>query len=452
MFKLTQTRLLKYMKPILTIVFIFLTLKALSQPWPGYNTSKYAGIHSLPYQPEIHSVMPSDWDINVFSTNLTFFNENFFGVDPMEELSSGNISGISDASKNRTGLVNAVIQFPSVAYRLNEKSTVGFSWRLRALMVSNISNGQLSNFIHNIQNSDGEPASFTSEFASGLITTWGSYGFFYSREILNKKRNKLYAGVSLNILSGGGTAYLDLSNINFNYSDGILSDVDLRFRMAVTEEIDKFLNEDKIPLFSKIGLGADFGINYVKTDESGDDYLYKFGLGVTGLGKVNYNTSLANQVDVKVDQISKSSFSGIESFSQLMDTLTTNFDINNASFDQLSTRTPTIINLYGDVRLHDRFYLHVAFTRQITYFGKEKFDQFTFNQFYIVPKYETRKIGVYLPFTYNKFLNLESGVAFRWKPLIIGSGNIFSYLFQGSESTNLDIYLATRIMLNRKKK
>ncbi len=170
------------MKPILTTVFIFLALKAVSQPWPGYNTSKYAGIHSLPYQPEIHSVMPSDWDINVFSTNLTFFNENFFGLDPMEELSSRNINGISDVSKNRTGYVNAVIQFPSVAYRINEKSTVGFSWRLRALLVSNISDGQLSNFINNIQNSNGDPASFANEFASGLITTWDSYGFFYSRE------------------------------------------------------------------------------------------------------------------------------------------------------------------------------------------------------------------------------------------------------------------------------
>jgi hypothetical protein len=108
--------------------------------------------------------------------------------------------------------------------------------------------------------------------------------------------------------------------------------------------------------------------------------------------------------------------------------------------------------LYGDVRLHDRFYIHAAYTRQITYFGKEKYEEFSFNQFYVVPRYESEKIGVYLPFTYNKFLNLESGVAFRWKPLVIGSGNIFSYLIQGSERTNIDIYLATRIMINRKKK
>jgi hypothetical protein len=74
------------MNRILTIVLVFITIKAVSQPWPGYNTSKYAGIHSLPYQPEIHSVMPSDWDINVLSANLTFFNENFFGLDPIEEI------------------------------------------------------------------------------------------------------------------------------------------------------------------------------------------------------------------------------------------------------------------------------------------------------------------------------------------------------------------------------
>jgi hypothetical protein len=86
------------MNRILTIVLVFITIKAVSQPWPGYNTSKYAGIHSLPYQPEIHSVMPSDWDINVLSANLTFFNENFFGLDPIEEISDGNINSISDVS------------------------------------------------------------------------------------------------------------------------------------------------------------------------------------------------------------------------------------------------------------------------------------------------------------------------------------------------------------------
>jgi len=69
------------MKKNLTIVLFFLSLKAMSQPWPGYNTSKYAGIHSLPYQPEIHSVMPSDWDINVLSANLTDNLTVFYAAD-----------------------------------------------------------------------------------------------------------------------------------------------------------------------------------------------------------------------------------------------------------------------------------------------------------------------------------------------------------------------------------
>jgi hypothetical protein len=439
-------------KRFLTIVFVLIALRAVSQPWPGYNTSKYAGIHSLTYQPEIHSTIPSDWDINVLSTNMTFFNENFFGLDPMEELSSGNIEGIGDISINRNGLVNAVIQFPSVAFRLNEKSTLGFSWRVRAVMVSTISGNELRRFLHNIENSEGDPVTFNNEFATGMIGTWGSYGFFYSREILNINRHQLFAGLTFNILSGSGSAYLDLPDLSFTYADGILSDVNLSFRMAITDEIDEFINDDKIPLFSKIGYGADLGFNYIRKDKTGDDYLYKIGLGVVGFGKINYNTTKASNVNVRIDQISQSSFSNIGSFAQLMDTLTSNFEIDHTSYEKISTRLPLNINLYGDVRLHDRFYIHLAYNRQITYFGNEKFDRFCYNQFYVVPKYETKSIGIYLPFTYNKFLNLESGVAFRWKPLVIGSGNIFSYLIQGSESTNLDIYLATRIMINRKHK
>jgi hypothetical protein len=439
---------------VLLLLFIYLANSAYSQPWPGYNTSRYAGMHSLPYQPEIHSVMPSDWDINVMSANLTFFNENFFGIDPMQEISDGNVSSISDISKNRTGFVNAIIQFPSVAYRINEKSTVGFSWRLRAVMVSNASSDGLSNFIHDLDDPGGSPVSFNNDFARGVIGTWGSYGFIYSRELINKKRHRLYGGLSFNLISGAGSAYLDISNASFSYSQDTLTNLDLTFTMAVTEEIDKLVKDDEIPLFSKFGLGVDFGLNYVKTSGKDDDeaYDYKFGIGVVGLGRINYNTSQASRVHVRANNVLKSSFTGIESFRQLMDTLVANFNVNSESREEIATRLPLDINLYGDVRLNDRFYLHVSYSRQIIYFGKEKFDDFSFNQFYIVPRYESEKIGVYLPFTYNKFLNLESGIAFRWKPLVIGTSNIFSYLIQGGESTNLDLYFTTRIMINRKKK
>ncbi|MGD9328233.1 MAG: hypothetical protein PVH48_04635, partial [Cyclobacteriaceae bacterium] len=186
----------------LLLLFIFVSASAFSQPWPGYNTSRYAGLHSLPYQPEIHSVMPSDWDINVMSANLTFFNENFFGIDPMQEISDGNVNSISDVTKNRTGFVNAIIQFPSVAYRINDKSTVGFSWRLRAVLVSNTSSAGLSNFIHGLNTPGGSPDSFNDDFARGFIGTWGSFGFIYSRELINKNRHRLYGGISLNIISG----------------------------------------------------------------------------------------------------------------------------------------------------------------------------------------------------------------------------------------------------------
>jgi hypothetical protein len=150
------------MKRYLIIFFVFISFHTVSQPWPGYNTSKFSGIQSLSYQPDIHSVMPSDWDINVLSANLTFFNENFFGMDPLGEMESGDINGIEDVLSNRTGVVNAAIQFPAVAYRINEKSTVGFAWRFRGLLFSNISTVSLSNFLEDLNAPGGVPVSFSN--------------------------------------------------------------------------------------------------------------------------------------------------------------------------------------------------------------------------------------------------------------------------------------------------
>jgi hypothetical protein len=441
------------MKRIILIFFVLISFEAWSQPWPGYNTSIYSGIHTLSYQPEIHSVMPSDWDINVLSMNFTFFNENFFGIDPLKELQD-DISDFSDVTNNRTGLVDATIQFPSLAYRINEKSTLGFSWRLRALLFSNISNGELSNFINDINSPADSPVAFANDFATGLLTSFSSYTLFYSREIFEINNHKLLAGINLNVLSGTGSAYLDLTNVNFSYSNGVLSDVDLTFRMAISQEVDKLVNEDEFPLFNTLGFGSDFGITYMNLKENNQDfpYSYKLGFSVIGLGKINYNASLANSINIKIDEISVESFSGIESFSQLKDTLLSVFAVEEASTDKITTKLPLDINLYGDFHVYNQFYLHVAYTRQIIYYGKDKYEDLCYNQYYIVPRYETKKIGVYLPFTYNKFLNLETGIAFRWKPLVIGSGNLLSYFFKGENNTNLDVYITSRIMINKKKK
>jgi hypothetical protein len=258
----------------------------------------------------------------------------------------------------------------------------------------------------------------------------------------------------MNILSGKGSAYLDFSNINFSYSNGVLSDVDLSFRMAVSEEVDNVVNEEKIPLFNTFGLGTDIGITYMRLKQADNkkNYSYKVGFSLNELGKIKYNASVGNEVNVRVDQVSKESFSNIESFAQLKDTLISVFDITLDETDKVTTRLPLDINLYADIHLHNRFYVHVAYTRQITYYGQEKYEDLCYNQYYIVPRYESEKIGVYMPITYNKFLDLETGIAFRWKPLVIGSGNLFSYFFKGENRTNLDLYFTTRIMINKKNK
>lgn len=434
---------------------LFITTRLFAQPWPGYNTSMYAGIHALSYQPEIHSVMPADWDINVLSANLTFFNENLFGWDPVGDVKRGNIHSIEDIFQNHTGVINGTIKLPSFAVRLNDRSTIGFSWSIRGILFSRISDSGLSDFLNDIEDPNVPVASFDGDFARGIFTSWSQYGFFYSREIFNKNRNRLFGGITLNILSGKGSAYLDLSNLSFNYSDEVITDIDLSFEMALSEEADKLISGQGIPLFKKIGFGTDLGITYerLKNEQSGSSYKYKLGFSVINLGKINYtNSTSISSIRLQSDNVSKESFSHIESLTQLRDTLASVFDLNIEEANTIPSRLPLDIHVTVDFNLYKRFYIHVGYNRQITYFGNEKYKDLSFDKYYVVPRYESEKIGVYLPITYDKFLAMQTGIAFRWKPLVIGSGNILSYFFKGENSTSLDIYFATRIMINRKKK
>lgn len=430
-------------------------LSAHSQIWSGYHTSMYGGIHNLSFQPEVHSMMPSDWDINVFSTNMTFFNERFFGYDPVGDIKDGNVHSIEDIFQNHTGVINATIKLPSVAVKLNEKSTFAFSWNIRAILFSNITDLGLSDFLNNLSQDQQAPVSFNNDFARGILTSWSEFGFSYSRLLFHKDKNQLFGGFTFNILSGSGSAYLDLSSLSFSYNDGVISDLNFSFRMQMSEEVDQLINEDKFPFFSKIGYGADFGLTYQRLNEGNNEspYRYKFGFSLTGLGKINYrNASDLSSVNIRADQISRDSFSNIETLTQLKDTLVSVFDLEITDADKVSSRTPLDLHLYGDLNLYGRFYLHAGYRRLISYFGSERFEDLCFDRYYIVPRYESKKIGVYLPITYDKFLTSQVGIAFRWKPLVIGSGNILSYFIKGDNSTNLDIYFATRIMIHRKNK
>ena len=369
------------------------------------------------------------------------------------DIKKGNIHSIDDIFQNHTGVIRGNVNFPSFAVRLNDKSTLGFSWSLRGLLFSNISDGELSTFIDNINDNPGEATSFNNDFASGMLSTWGQFGFNYSREIYSKKRNRLSGGITLNILSGKGSAYLDFTELSFNYFDGVISDANLIFRMIITEEADKLISGNGIPLFKKFGIGTDFGITYqrLKSEQPGSTYLYKLGFAVTGLGKIDYSNTLSiSSLRISADRISKESFSDIESITQLRDTLISIFDLDIDNMKTVASRLPLQINVSGDFNLHNRFYVHVAYLRQNYYFGNERYEDLCFNKFFVIPRYESGKIGIYLPVSYNKFLNLQTGVAFRWKPLVIGSDNIISYFLKGENSTNLDVYFTTRIKINRK--
>lgn len=71
-------------------------------------------------------------------------------------------------------------------------------------------------------------------------------------------------------------------------------------------------------------------------------------------------------------------------------------------------------------------------------------------RFNVTPRYEDERFGVYLPLTFSNFIPAYIGLALRWKPFIIGSGNLFTFWAYEDRGKPFDIYFTVKVPVLKK--
>ncbi|WP_373520227.1 DUF5723 family protein [Aquiflexum sp.] len=435
-------------------MFVLFSPYGHSQSYIGNTLDNYSGVHSLLLNPANVVGSKTKFEFNILSASA-FVGNDYLSVDftDIKNFSDG-FSFDSDVAKTPTDrnnfFGNADLIGPSIMFRLNKKSSIGISTRVRTFF--NLHN--ISGLIYeSISEGFDSQSDFQAEMEnlSGNIHAWGEFGLTYGRIILDDESKRLKIGTTLKYLGGAGGLFTSSPQLSaaFNSSAGILTtggSLDYGYTSGFeTGEIQ----------FSDFtgGFGADLGIVYelrsknkfpVDSAYLQKPYKLRFGISILDIGAINYQDvsefgyNLNGTIDVAefdekdLEEVLNDNYQGTEV-------------IGNTSIG-----LPTSLQAFVDYSVTRRFFLslHAGYSlRSATTFKVNNI----INTLSVTPRFESKWISIYSPLSLRQFQSgILWGVGLRTGPFMIGSGSLLSNLLS-STSKSTDVFIGLKVPIFKDK-
>ncbi len=272
---------------------------------------------------------------------------------------------------------------------------------------------------------------------------YGSYGL----TLWDREANKLSGGITLKILRGMSGAFAkvkDIGVVSESQNDNqIYKIVAGSARYGYSANYGTFDSFQASDLFagSKTSFAIDLGVEYLiktqavtsvydETDEN--DYEWKIGFSLLDLGfnKYTYGTESRAAASLKDDVSSfvlQEKFSEITDVSSFNDSLATIVNQSEALTGNFKVKNPVRAVINIDRYVSGNFYVNgelsvnlVSGTNDNNIAVKET------KLITITPRWETRKLGFYLPVQFTRHGNFWIGGALKAGPLLFGTHNLIN--------------------------
>jgi len=443
-----------------------------SQNYHAIQGSPYAGSLGIHNNPASALTAPYSWDLSIFgiqgkaSTNaVKVYKYSIFSSPKNSEYL------FTDGLFNRYGDLSGNLNLLNARIGLDRENAISFGMNIRS--ISNVNTTKyyfidtpqyINNFL--AQNEQNQPLGLRT-VTSSWLELYGSY----ARTIIDNEFGRLNAGITIRLSRGLSGAHGSLEDGRYSRISSpdpasyLIEGGELRY--GYSSNYDRWEDEASqsanIRNFVKTTLGGasiDLGVEWlVKTQEPATiaydnyyDYDWKIGLSLLDFGVNQYKYGLesryaTNVVSGVTDQTIAEKFDSTTAhLPTFNDSLATIVETYAALNGQFRIHNPTRIVLNVDRYIYDAFYINAELTIQFANAlkAKTRFAVKEINLLTIVPRWETRKLGFYLPFHINNNGKLWVGGAVKAGPVLFGFHN-WAYLFSKQAIQNGGLYLALTI-------
>ncbi|RAJ06901.1 hypothetical protein LX64_02029 [Chitinophaga skermanii] len=445
-----------------------------AQSFGGYTTSHYAGIYAVPFNPAMAAGYHSKWDINIIGADMragntyAFFKKSSLLHPPEKLVRNRDYYFDTLASGKQFGWGAGEIMLPAVLYSIDTKQAVAFTWRVRGFgNIGHVSTETANLFAINYPNTKYLDRTLSEPGANGSYHAWNEFAFTYARTLQETYASRLKVGATLKILSGLTAAYGSAGDAIFRFnSNGTINVNSGQARFGYNNELDSANNSfgDYYKLSAHPGIGVDIGLTYDVRDEDGgfgdyeeegnesfnpeaDDYKLRLGISITDIGRIAYNTSIVSQhVNLTTQSLHVNDLRQRRGESDKLYLLRLGTYFEQLPVDQkYKMSLPTTLHLMGDYKITSNFYVSANADIALTSGVKNDRKSSAITQLLVTPRYDAKHIGVYLPFSVNRYSQADAGIALRAGPLVIGSNSLFTNLAR-KNLNRADAFVALRVI------
>ena len=452
--------------------FVLVAISGLSvlcteaQHLPGLSSGNYSGVHGVFSNPANIADSRYRFDVNLFSLNTLVANNQAsyslknlssgFKTDSMENQVFGKDAGPA------SGTMQVEVRGPAVMFNVGKKNSFALTTRGRVFANIVDIDGKLFNKIsEDFRNDPSLPYTMSSgQNMRFTINAWSEIGASYGRVITQKGPHFLKGGITLKYLAGAANGYIAIDNFNGTIDqDVIAQDAFLRNTTGSIStgfggiNISDMEGGDLLDMNST-GIGTDIGFVYEfrpgGSALKSAPYKLKVGAAILDLGKIRYEKDMQRSGSYQFD-ITGSERLSLQELNELdLDDYNAFFEARpqhfapSASNAETSYRVslPTSLQLDVDYHVVKGFYVNTATQIALATSKTQGFNSRTYSGVTVTPRYEMKRLGVYLPVNYNSLTKMNAGASFRFGPLFVGSGSIVSALM--GKSKQADVYFGFR--------
>jgi hypothetical protein len=452
------------------ILLPFLPLTLFAQDYHAIQGSSFAGSIGVANNPASIVNTPFPWDINVFSFQFTNTTNAVTLLDYSLLHSSRHTPYYYDQGQySRYAGITANLHLLNARFAIGRKRSIAFGLDLQQYARLKTSTYNFLDTVRNVNSFFSVNPAQTIYNASLVSCGWLDLSITYSQTLIDYGKNRLNAGVTLKAMRGISGAYIQLQNASTQpaVSAGgqpyyLLTGGSLQYGYSYNYDYRKEAGQDNLQdminfLSRSAGsFAADLGAEYLIRDENPPDFnkpdpyfLYEWKIGVSlldiGFNQFKYGSESRLATDVKNNissydlQEKFRTFHDQKVINDSMSTIVNNFAALQGMFTIMN---PTRLVINVDRALPNHFFVNGELSVNLSPYlhGSYQYVQ-ELNLLTITPRWEAKKLGVYLPVQYTAEGRLWIGAAFKAGPLLFGVHNLGT-VFESDKMQNGGGYVA----------